>query len=266
MRVAILGCGVSGLFAAKACEDAGVQDFSIWSDYATMPKVAGFQYLHDNCGLSLHSEYLHEIVVQSNIPRDVCEKLYSIKVYNNEYTKNSISKLADNRMIYNLEQAVQILWKKYSTIVQHFHATDERDLGMFQSYDKVFSSIPPTQFDGYHRISSDFHFKTAYVYTCTTKSLDNNVFFDVDPSNSVYRYGTLFGNFFMEANKLIMPKMATVRKVEDKEYDLKFPDNVIPIGRYGEWNKEVLAHNVYYKVLEECKKDLTSKVSLLKKS
>jgi hypothetical protein len=267
VRVAILGCGISGLFAAKACEDAGVKDISIWSKYADMPRVFGFQYLHDNCGMPIQSQILREDILQSNIPIDVCEKLYSIKVYGNDSTKNSISKLlSHNKQIYNLADAVDILWNKYGSIVQHVDINSMSDLAFFQAYDKVFSSIPATQFVGILEITTNLHYRTAYVYTCPTASIANTVFFDVDPSNPVYRYGTLFNNFFMEANKPIIPNMAAVRKVEGADLAMQFPDYVIPIGRYGEWNKEVLAHNVYYKVLEECKNDLYSKPSLPKRS
>ena len=55
MSVAIIGAGMTGLLAAKACMDKGIMP-TILS--ATKPNPGhGVRYLHDNCGLPLKPMY-----------------------------------------------------------------------------------------------------------------------------------------------------------------------------------------------------------------
>jgi hypothetical protein len=60
----------------------------------------------------------------------------------------------------------------------------------------------------------------------------------------------MFNSFFAESTTEVLPGMIAVKKVVNglEGTSSIIPSNVLLIGRYGEWSKSVMAHNVYEKV------------------
>jgi len=251
MKIAIFGSGVSGLFAYWACEQRGFEDKEItfYSNKIEKPFALGFQYLHEKCGLDLKNYLLREEILQKTFPLKISSLMYSLKVYGNINTYNSVSKLltrtiATSNNIYNLNDAIEILWNKYKDkIIVSNQIKDIRNLiEVRNDFDIIFSTIPlnllfPAEY---------FEYSTSYVMSCPIDNPTNCVYYDVSLGSSVFRLGVLFNNFFVESTeKLRYGDFVPIKKVVTFTGDMKLPENINLIGRYGAWDKAILAHNVY---------------------
>jgi hypothetical protein len=252
MKVAIYGAGVSGLIAAWACEKRGVDRVDIFSDAIRKPEAFGFNYLHRPCDLEyIRYGLLSQSILQREIPADVCSNLYSLKLYGETGVVNSVGKLAEygaRKMIWNMEDAINFLWDKYQQVISISRIRDLEDLSSRSSdYDIVFSSIPLNKLclDG-----GSFESAESFVTVFPTDSNNNEVFFDVDIESSICRYGTIWNKFFVESTKKLFIGSRKMLKVISYDGKIDLPENVHLIGRYGEWDKKILAHNVYESVLE----------------
>ena len=249
-RVAIAGSGISGLMAAWACEKSGMWiDGIIYSNSLIKPIVSGFQYLHEECELPLsHSSVLYESIVSNNYPFDICADLYSHKVYGKFGIHNSISKLEKSnseKRIWNLQEANDFLWLKYKDNIKERNFVEFEDLQQLGlEFDLVISTIPMDVF--FPQCES----VDAYVMVKRTEEKSNKVFYDISPENSIYRYGHVFGDFFIESKDKIFENSRKVKKVIPSTYACDIPENMLITGRYGEWNKSVLANDVFDKVKE----------------
>jgi len=243
-KVAIIGSNVSGLFAAWACNNEGIKNIEIYSDTLYKPFVGGFQYLHDPCDLDLLSAQLQEKIIQKEFSLKHCSEMYSQKVYGRPDIKNSIDKISfTENTIWNLSQAVYILWDKFGSLVKERKINTIDDFKKIKA-DLIFSTIP-ISFFAPEACSS----RSAFVTSFHIDSEENQVFYDVNPDKPAYRFGVIFKQFFIESTKP-SEDSKEVKKVEtlDKELIPKFPRNVIRVGRYAEWDKKVLVSDVYYKV------------------
>ena len=243
-KVIILGSGISGLFAAWACEQEGWQDFQIFTKVNLPPITSGFQYLHDPCDMELQKVSLVEKCIQADVPADMRAKLYSNKVYGRPGITNSLNKLTNTpKDIWDISQASNFLWGKYQSRIEPYNLDDFSKLNTLKA-DIIFWTIPLNLY------SQQCDFVTSYVYSIPVKSPVNEVFYDISTNIPTYRFGVVFNQFFAESTQLSFTAAIPVKKVITFEgkLELKFPKNVVRIGRYGEWNKDVLAHDVYYKV------------------
>ena len=169
-----------------------------------------------------------------------------MKVYNNFDTYNSLTKInkySGTEIIWNINEAIEILWNRYNKSIEIRDFNGLSDLeNISKEYDIVFNTIPLSQFD-YSCVHS-----TSYVLVFDTILIQNKVFYDISPNSSIYRTGSLFGQFFIESTTPLLSSIP-VKKVASTEHRVKFPENVYLMGRYGAWNKSILAHDVYYEVL-----------------
>jgi hypothetical protein len=240
-KVVIVGSGISALFTAWACEQEKDVDFHILSKSVLKPRVGGFQYLHGPCDLPVRKAILEENVLQNNISLQLCADLYSIKVYGRPGIKNSIDKIDEIHHIWDLSQAVDYLWEKYKDKIEYGVIVTKEDFNKIPA-DIIFNTIPLNVF-----ISDGCSYTTAYVTTFPVKSHLNKVYYDILPESSTYRFGVIFGNLFIESTKHT-DNSIHVQKVISNLYIPEFPARVINVGRYAEWNKDVLVSDVYYRV------------------
>jgi len=170
-----------------------------------------------------------------------------MKVYNNFDTYNSLTKINKYlgiEIIWNINEAIDILWSRYSKFIEIRNFLGIKDLeAVSKEYDVIFNAIPLNQFD------YSCTYSTSYVLVFNTSELRNKVYYDVSLNYPIYRTGSLFGQFFIESTSPLLNSVPT-RKVISSEHRVKFPDNLHLIGRYGAWDKNVLAHSVYYRTLE----------------
>jgi hypothetical protein len=248
MKIAILGSGISGLLAASGCIDSGVNDITIYSKSLSKPQAFGFQYLHDPCNLPLESEFLYKTVVPSNVPLTLYSDLYSIKVYGTPGVPNSMDSfdLKDlSEKIWDMNKAIDILWGKFSSKINYLSIQSIDEVkGLSDQYDLVFSSVPLSLF-------KECKYTYSYVSSFKVKPAVSYVVYDVSPGSQVYRYGRVFGQFFVESTSMVSDNSVKVVKViEADNTKIDFPDNVLPIGRYSTWWKGMLAHDAYRYVCE----------------
>ena len=247
MKIAILGSGFSALFADLACHHLGFDDVTVYSLTKSPPKVRGFQYLHEPCGLRLNYYSMTELV-ESPFPVEISSVMYSLKVYQKTDVKNSVHHFSTNEFgfqayqhhIYNLDEALALLWPKFEGKIHYESITPEILKDLTSRFDYVFSSIEPfTEYKQY---------VTSYVADFPVKIPYNAVYYIVDLSNPIYRCGSIFGRFFVESTtKMYSNSMPVIKVISPPDVQSLAP-NLIPIGRYGEWNKEVLISDVYHKV------------------
>jgi len=209
--------------------------------------------------MDLQKYVLSEEVIQKYLPLSICKKLYSLKIYGVDNIDNSVGKLVQNiqkRVIWNLNEAIDILWAKYKSKIKLREINCLSDLrAISDSFKIVFSSIPLDVFFHLSDNSESLEAKTAYVTLFKSEvNLSQKVYYDVDPSSIVYRMGNMFGTFFIESTEpLSFGSPILIKKVEPSNisYGDLFPDNITLIGRYGSWNKEVLAHHAYYEAIKK---------------
>jgi hypothetical protein len=249
MSIAIFGSGISGLLAFWACEQSGfsVKDISMFSDKIDKPLALGFQYLHSSCGIGLKSYTLLEEMLHKEYPMDVSSILYSLKVYGKEDVPNSITKIAGHynkvSQIYNMNEAIDLLWKRYSgqIIIDKVDSMGEL-VEKSKKFKIAFSSIPLNCL-----LAPDyFEYSKTFVSTFDTNEIKNKVYYDVSLNSPIIRQGSLFGKYFIESVEA--PKIGNailMKKVASCTLDLHIPNNLYLIGRYGAWDKSILAHNVY---------------------
>lgn len=250
MKVAIYGSGVSGLIASWACEKAGLEKVDLFSDAINKPGALGLNYLHRPCGIDgVRQGLLSQTIVQRDIPIDVCSKLYSLKLYGDANVSNSVGKMpvySTEKTIWNMEDAIDFLWNKYHQRILVSRIKDLDDLcARSYSYDIVFSSIPLDKL-----CIGSFESTESFVAVFPTNSSNNEVFFDVNVESSICRYGTIWNRFFVESTKKLFVESHKMTKVIGYNGKIDLPKNVFLVGRYGSWDKEVLAHNVYESVLD----------------
>lgn len=248
MKAIVFGSGLSGLFAAWACHEKGV-DYVVYTDKVVKPKVKGFVYLHHHCGLPVRSDTLHQNVVPVNVDPYKASEFYSTMVYGGPSIPNSLLSIVDNPVvtIWNMEQAVDHIWdlikdkvrlRTMGSLDQVLSVTNkEADIG--------FSTIPLSEIDK----EGIYYFVESYVTVASDPSAERNqVFYNGGMKDEkAYRWGVLNGHRFSESREKLGPGRA-VRKVVFARYMPRVPDNLRLVGRYGAWDKTQLAHIVYEKV------------------
>ena len=248
--VAILGSGISGLFATWACIDLGIYNVDIITNNNNVPKAIGFQILHNPCNLEIRGYPLREEIEGEVYPIDICDKLYSLKVYGMEDITNSLTVFPDNMtrtsLVCNMDEAINLIQKKISErkITTSIHDVEFNDLiELSCKYKNVFCTIPLPEF------TSGCIYKEAYIKSYKTKEKGNHVFYNVDLINPIYRRGCIFGNYFIESTSKLFEDSIKIKKVVEIDHikinTQLLPSNIHFIGRYAEWNKNVMAHDVF---------------------
>ena len=247
-KVAVLGCGISGLMAAWACEEMGI-DYAIFDAKPKKPSVFGFMFLHKPCGIPLKASKLRQLIVPNDISISQASYLYSKKVYDSEFVESSLSSVIKNSVldIYDMSKAINFLWARCKDKVeQKVFADIGGAVDFSKSFDLTFFTLPLNKLDS----SGTYYYTDSFVLTGKVGYGDNFVFYDLRENNPLaYRWGYLFDHIFIES-RLKLSGSRKVKKVVFSENLPEVPGNFILCGRYGAWDKKVLVHNVYEKVRE----------------
>lgn len=246
MKALIFGSGLSGLFAAWACHEKGV-DYVVYTDKVAKPKVKGFVYLHHHCGLPVKSTLLRQIVLPEGVDPFKASDFYSKMVYASPDIPNSLLSVYREPVvtIWNMEQAVDYIW---GVIGDKVKLRTVRDLDEVldittREADIGFSTIPLTEIDK----NGIYYFVESYVtVTPDQTSTEDVVYYNGGLTDEkAYRWGTINGQKFRESRD---KPGRIVRKVVFARYMPRVPDNLRLVGRYGAWDKTQMAHVVYEKV------------------
>lgn len=108
MKVAVLGAGISGLLAAKALNELGI-DFVVF-DRTGVPVGYSFQglhYLHNDCGLGVERRTIYNHIIGGE---DSPEEAYARRFGRNADDPGSIRDLPAFNKGYDIREALGNVW------------------------------------------------------------------------------------------------------------------------------------------------------------
>lgn len=261
MSVAIIGAGMTGLLAAKACMDKGIMP-TILS--ATKPNPGhGVRYLHDNCGLPLKPieietafvGYGDKFMRWNKADQRAMAELYAIKTGASQ-TNNSIHRSVKTVTAYNWMDAWNML-QGLRIIESEVLPDDMR--GLSRKFDLVINTAPLNKI--YPHSKSQCLYREMYVSDCSpypnhdswASTPDNIIVYNVDIDAPWTRYSRVDG---VEQTEYIRPVEGAhkVIKVDGKAKFYNHQQNVLLLGRYGKWDSTYMAHMAYYDTMSRLEK------------
>lgn len=258
IKVAILGCGPAGLFAAHAAHQAGAE-FTIFSK-ARKSFMRGAQYLHKPIpGLSGESF-------------DVTYELwgsvegYRHKVYGEmEDILVSPETLVGTSPAWDIREAYDKAWDLYgedNVVPVDFESGHDSAFldNMSADYDVVISSIPAWLMcrNPHHIFASTAVWATEGLkrpkemgfHDSDGKTLrDNLVVCSGDSQDWWYRQSRIHGwentEFPLDRQPVERDGVRVHKVVKPVRTDCDCHPDIVRIGRYGKWQKGVLTHHAY---------------------
>lgn len=286
MKVAILGCGPTGLLAAHACAINGVQ-FDIFSK-KRKSFLFGSQYLHTPIvGLVYPSEGEPIKYVNIGTPEEYRRKAHGDRwdgiIEEGAFETDHIG--------WDIRQAYEKLWRKYSQKITHYEIkppvpVNEGEELLFSREDLVF----PPKNPNYSQVVDDLHLQNYdYVISSVPRKIwavpgeeftfsmawvagdapehgkfvpfglpeDNTILCDGTNEVEYTRLSKVFGYTTVEwpynalrkpyegASALIRP----LAYVPSSDYDNP-ANRFFHIGRYGKWEKGVVASDAFQEVMD----------------
>lgn len=254
MDVAIVGSGMAGLLAAKACIDFGIRP-DIFSnnkkpDYST----GGVRYLHDDCGLpirpfTIRTMFLldHDTLAEYNEnEKGKWAALYAKKT-GSSAENNSVHRSEAEIQAYRWDLAFDLL--QGLPIIQK-HVGNSEIRRMSREYDLVVNTAPlPSVYPKARNLCQcrNFFVSDEDVMSEWHCDLSNTIVYNLDPDCDWYRYSNINGAIQTEWMHR-RPGGYVVTKVNGRARFGLHPDNVMLVGRYGAWDATYMAHQAYYDV------------------
>lgn len=250
MKIAILGCGPAGLFAAHAASRLG-HDITILSK-PRKSFMRGAQYLH------------RPIPYVSSAPFQIDYRLvgsvdgYREKVYGDmSDVLVSPETLTGFANAWDIRAAYDGVWELYGDKVEFWEA-DQNDLSeIVHDFDIVINTIPRKALcrNPEHEFRSQKVWVTDFVKPVgafgTTVMADNLVVCSGDPGDWWYRQSRIHGWENTEFPHDRKPSTKQVWEVEKPiDTDCTCWTTVVHAGRYGAWKKGVLSDSAFYETIE----------------
>lgn len=252
LRVAILGSGPAGLFAAQAAHDAS----SVVSIFSRGQKSSlyGAQYLHApipglDCGKGELIQYILKGTVED----------YRLKVYGEWDSDIRVSPeaLSPTHTAWNIRSAYDDAWERFKGLITEVEIKPDWLRRGFEAFDLVIWTLPLMSFCvGGHM------FKTQDVWAqgdapdmqryCSVTVDPWTVVVNAEETPRWYRAANVFGHRTAEWPERIKPPVSGVVKVSKpvdtnclcwNNHMMMAP--VIRVGRYGTWTKGELSHQAY---------------------
>ena len=249
MNVAILGSGMSGLIAAKALVDEGIQTFNIYDRcVSNVSQQKGLHYLHGNCNIPLDPHRLENLVIKPPDMTVEANVQYSQKVWGNDKVlNNSLVNLPAETTVYNFREAFGILMTQFEHKIRKVNVDKTVSKLFQQDYDLVISTIPLQVLFPEVTCESE----TVYVSEGLPDGLelkDFSVVYNLDMNVPWYRASKVFGQTYTEfvgANPTAIPIKKIKTQTELDVTQLFMESNLLLVGRFAEWNRKRLVHEVY---------------------
>lgn len=257
-NVAILGCGPAGLLAAEAAVQNGYEPVIFSKKIKS--RMGGAQFLHEHIpGLTAPKPHA---LLSYSVRGDAAT--YAEKVYNRkEYAPAvSFSDVHDGQQMpaWNLTTMYETLWIRYSDAIVDVTEIDPMWMRGFVGAQGngsgdiplVFSTIPQPAIctmPAFHTFGS----QRVYIAETNVEPIpDNTVLYDGTRERSWYRESRIFGwkgtewseAFLGPKKRPPVPGLRDITKPIWTDCDC-WRDNIIRLGRYGEWRKGVLTHSAY---------------------
>ena len=250
MRIAVLGCGPAGMFAAHAAAEEG-HTVDILSK-ARKSFMRWAQYLHEPIpGLSGDPfKISYELVGEVDIYRN--------KVYGDGEVQVSVETLVGVADAWDIREAYDAAWSLYEDRIFDWDAASH-GIPSDVDYELVFSTIPAKALCQGHdpalpkflrcEFSSQMVLSTALAAS-SISNRDNVVVCSGDVKDLWYRTSRIHGWETSEYGDFVgkdaIPTGVKVWEVEKPiSTDCRCHPWVVRSGRYGKWTKGVLAHESY---------------------
>jgi hypothetical protein len=245
-RIAVLGCGPAGLLAAYALERTH-QNFMIFSRL-DKSLIAGAQYLH----IPVDGVTTEEPDFRVKFEKWGTAEEYTRKVYGDEQHPSSWVRWDEGvRLAWDLKKAYQALWDRYAEKINHVHnigvPTVDRIL---EKFDLVINTLPKMAI-----CKNEKHQFTTRVVEI--EKVDpvlvpiNTIIYNGLPAYFWHRASNIEGEAFREyvsgADTRVNGKQFV--KPQANNCDC-WRTNVIPAGRNGKWQRDVLSHEAYIETLK----------------
>ncbi len=252
MKIAILGCGPAGLFAAHAAVESG-HDIRILSQ-PRKSFMRGAQYLHKPIpGLSGDPFRIYYGLTGGI-------EGYRAKVYGADSSVEvSPETLVGAADAWDIREAYDKAWELYSGVILPWNAN--RDW-VPETFDMVFSTIPAKLLCTTKDDSCEFRSEMIYSTAKAEEFIgdeDNTVMCSGSPDHSWYRTSRIHGWETSEYPHEPRAFRAILETGDDWEvWEVEKPisttcscyPHVVRSGRYGKWTKGVLSHESYYDMKE----------------
>lgn len=250
MNVCILGAGMSGMVVAKALDDMDIE-FDIYDKCETnVSQQKGLHYLHGDINLPLKPFKLKNLVIRPT-EIDVRDNvLYSMKVWGNaNMLNNSLVDLPEEINVYDFRHAYEILTDYYSERVIKMDIQRSMLSGLQHEYDLIISTIPLyVLFPEYQ-----CEYETVWASDVLPQDVelkDFMVMYNIVSDVSWYRCSKVFGQISAEyVSRHIdahpIKKIKTCEKVGIDSMHLMRNEHILLVGRFSEWNRKRLVHEIY---------------------
>lgn len=251
MKVAILGCGPAGLVAAQAALSTNKAYVEIFSKKVPS-QLYGSQYLHAPIP-GIFSGYPVDVSYQL---RGGTHREYQEKVYgDNPHVKSvSTEDLEQDHQAWDIREMYRNLWERWEPFITDTTINPDTVKPIIAGYDLVVSTL--------HRFSlcTEGHtFDGEEIWAAGStpdrelpyRTPANSIICDASSDIAWYRLSNVFGYTTVEwpiGRKPPIPGLAKVVKPVWHNCDC-LPE-VLHVGRYGEWRKGALVHEVYPQVVD----------------
>jgi len=258
-RAVILGCGPAGLLAAHAAVTSGM--FGEIDIYSRKIKstLYGAQYMHEYIPLldmGDSTEVDQKLIVGS--AHDYAKKVYA-ELYN-PLAVNSATAFDGVTLAWDIRYMYDELWRRYSDLIADLVVDGAAMAALIDKLRQggnthVFSTIPrnATCIEPSHR----FEFKYIWAAGETVQRKldgfdipDNKILLNAGEAPRWYRLSQVFGMKTVEwpdsKQKPPVEGVAHVSKPLSTTCDCWMRESVHFLGRYGKWQKGVLAHTAYF--------------------
>lgn len=279
MNICVLGSGMTGLLAAKAVHDVTGEVPEIQSDRVPHEikwgKILGVHVLHDDCGLIVPEMFMTNSVVLPTLSSDEPELLaelsgwerkmanatYGQKVYGSRKAVTSLMRMPGVIEGYDYVEAFNILVAMYGVAVKTRRPVNENNMhDLCSTHDLVISSVPRhciTPSWVKHPFSVAFVSQRPPVGFAPAKELgDHFVVYNADPgvqwsrtARMKVRHNEVWTTEYNNVPSFHIPDLKQVEKIMQAE-PFGFPENLLTVGRYGQWKPGVLAHDAYWQTVE----------------
>jgi hypothetical protein len=239
MKVAVLGCGPSGLLAAHAVVRAGHEP--VVFSRKQKSRIPGAVYLHEHIpGVSSKTPD-GEIIFWRVGTRDG----YAQKVYGNPAAPVSWDKFDTGRYpAWSMMRLYARLWAEYESVIVDVNLTEQRLTELEDNYALVISSIPAKAM-----CQSPYHFFNGTEVWISDEAQelcpDNSIMYNGKPDTPWYRTSRIFGFGATEYAGPVGPDNAVVAGMKPLRTNCTCHPHITRVGRFGLWEKGVLVHHAF---------------------
>lgn len=261
MNVAVLGYGPAGLIAAKVLMDEGHDVEVIGAGGKSI--IGGAQYLHENV-MNPHNTKPEGYIDFLKMGR---RDLYAQKVYGDQSVDVSWDHYSGCVEAWALRPVYDQLWEFFADKLIHdtFNGISLGGLVNTERYEMIFSSIPASAlclFPSHHTFP---RVNIALVPYSPVNDLQNVVLYSGRGCDPWYRTSCIFGEPWTEFGAAQVERLGQATYVFDDTFedaedgahqypvhrgfkpmgtDCDCHPEVVRIGRFGLWDRQILLHHV----------------------